>query len=263
MIQQIQNYLPGDHPWQNQIQWFETIESTNTYAKQLAAAGAAHGTVLLAGHQTGGRGRMGRSFSSPANAGVYMSVLLRPQCSPQQLMHLTCAAGVAMCDAVENTCGLRPGIKWTNDLVFQKRKLGGILTELVVTPNSTAAVVGIGINVCQTEADFPPELQSIAGSLAMLCGQAPSRWLLAANMIQALYIMGQRLLPDKCTILEQYRQDCITLDAEVSVVCADTLRHGRAIGIDDEGALIIRFQDGHIEAVSSGEVSVRGMYGYV
>ena len=124
-------------------------------------------------------------------------------------------------------------------------------------------IIGIGINCRHRSADFPPELQSIAGSLAMLCGQAPSRWLLAANMIQALYIMGQRLLPDKCTILEQYRQDCITLDAEVSVVCADTLRHGRAIGIDDEGALIIRFQDGHIEAVSSGEVSVRGMYGYV
>jgi len=263
MIQQVLNYLPGDFPWQNQIQWFETIESTNTYAKQLAAAGVPHGTVLLADHQTGGRGRMGRSFVSPTGTGIYLSVLLRPECVPQQLMHLTCAAGVAMCDAVENTCGLRPGIKWTNDLVFQNRKLGGILTELVVTPGSTAAIVGIGINVCQTVSAFPPELQSFAGSLAMFSAQMPSRALLAANMIRALYAMSQRLLPDKQTVLEQYRLDCITLDTDVSVVRAGEVRHGHAIDIDGDGALIVRFHDGHTETVNSGEVSVRGMYGYV
>ena len=263
MIQEIQNYLPGDHPWQNQIQWFETIESTNTYAKQLAAAGAPHGTVLLADRQTGGRGRMGRSFSSPAGTGVYLSVLLRPGCAPQKLMHLTCATGVAMCDAVESTCGLRPGIKWTNDLVFQKRKLGGILTELVVTPDSTAAIVGIGINVCQTISDFPPELQGFAGSLTMFSEQMPSRILLAANMIRTLHTMSQRLLPDKQAILAQYRRDCITLDTDVSVVRSDEVRYGHAIDIDEDGALIVRFHDGHTEAVNSGEVSVRGMYGYI
>ena len=206
---------------------------------------------------------MGRSFSSPAGVGIYMSVLLRPECTPQELMHLTCAAGVAMCDAVERTCGLRPGIKWTNDLVYQKRKLGGILTELVVTPGSTAAIVGIGINVCQTVTDFPQELQSIAGSLAMFSEQPPSRSLLAANMIQALHTMSKNLLLEKCSVLEQYRRDCITLNTDVSVVRADEVRHGHAIDVDDEGALIVRFQDGHTESVNSGEVSVRGMYGYV
>ena len=130
MKQRILDHLPRNHPWAGNIHYFDTIDSTNTEAKRLAAAGAPHGTVLIAGHQTGGRGRMGRSFHSPAGLGIYLSVILRPECAPGDLMHLTCAAAVAMCDAVENAAGFRPGIKWTNDLVYGKRKLGGILTEL-------------------------------------------------------------------------------------------------------------------------------------
>ena len=135
---------------------FETIDSTNTYLKQLAEAGAEGGTAVIAHSQTGGRGRLGRSFHSPAGSGIYLSYLLRPNCKPEGLMHLTCAVAVAMCDAVEKTTGLRPGIKWTNDLVWQKRKLGGILTELGFENGLVSyAVVGIGINCTQTEEDFP------------------------------------------------------------------------------------------------------------
>ena len=263
MKEHILSYLPGDHPWQNQIYWFDSIESTNTYAKELARAGAPEGTVLIADRQTGGRGRMGRSFSSPGGAGVYMSVILRPSCEPEDMMHLTCATAVSMCDAVERTCGFRPGIKWTNDLVCQKRKLGGILTELAVTPGNTAAIVGIGINVSQAVSDFLPELQSMAGSLAMFSKDPPSRAMLAANMICSLHTMAQTLLSGKSTMLEQYRRDCVTLGADVSVLCADTVRHGHALSVDDSGALVVRFADGHTEAVTAGEVSVRGMYGYI
>lgn len=262
MKQEILSFLPGDHPWQNHIHWFESLDSTNTQAKRMAREGAPHGTVLIAGHQTGGRGRMGRSFHSPAGSGLYLSLLLRPNCPPEQLMHLTCAAAVAACQAIENTCGLLPGIKWTNDLVLAGRKLGGILTELAVMPDSTAAIVGIGINLTQKPEDFPAELRQMAGSVAMFCQEAPSPAKLAAVLILAFREMDAQLLTGKTAMLETYRQNCVTLGRDVSVVQGDSVRHGHAVSVDDQGALVVRFPDGHTEAVNAGEVSIRGMYGY-
>ena len=151
MREKIIKNLRESCPWQDSLLWFDSIESTNTHARELARQGAAHGTVLIADHQTGGRGRLGRSFHSPAGSGVYMSVILRPNCNPQEIMHLTCAAAVAMCDAVETAAGFRPGIKWTNDLVCGHRKIAGVLTELGFDSHGNVdfAVVGIGINCCQ------------------------------------------------------------------------------------------------------------------
>ena len=206
---------------------------------------------------------MGRSFHSPAGSGLYFSVILRPSAPPEQWMHLTCAAAVAACRAVQNACGLLPGIKWTNDLVFHQRKLGGILTELITLPESTAAIVGIGINLLQMPKDFPPELQAMAGSLAMFSQETPSQEKLAAHLIQQLQKMDETLLTDKSGILDAYRQNCITLGTDVSVVQADSIRHGHAVTVDEQGALVVQFTDGHTEAINSGEVSIRGMYGYI
>lgn len=251
--------------WQDSLLWFDSTDSTNTRARELAKQGAPHGTVLIADHQTGGRGRRGRTFHSPAGSGIYMSVILRPHCAPHELMHLTCAAAVAMCDAVEKSCGFRPGIKWTNDLVCGKRKIAGVLTELGFdgSGNVAFAVIGIGINCCQQESDFPKEIRSIAGSLASVRGQKIDRARVAAAMMNALYRMDAQLMNKKADILEQYRRDCITLGREISLVRGEEIRHGAALDIDDEGALIVEFSDGHTETVNSGEVSVRGMYGYV
>ena len=266
MKQQILSFLPGDHPWQNQIYWFDTIDSTNTRAKEMAAQGAPHGTVLIAGHQTAGRGRLGRSFQSPAGLGVYMSVILRPNCPPEQLMHLTCASAVAMCDAVAKVTGKRPGIKWTNDLVMEKRKIAGILTELSVNPKNGLvdyAIVGVGINCGQKTEDFPLEIRSFAGSLSMVTGKEilPSR--MAAAMVAALHRMDAALFFPVPVLMRQYRSDCITVGHDVSLVRGDEVRHGHAVGITDTGALVVRFADGHTEAINSGEISVRGLYGYV
>lgn len=258
--------LPGDHPWRGSILWFDSISSTNDRAKELAAGGAPHGTVLIADQQTGGRGRMGRSFQSPAGCGVYMSVILRPNCAPDRLMHLTCAAAVAMCEAVENAAGFRPGIKWTNDLVFGGKKLGGILTELSVDPQSGLvqhAIVGIGINCCQRAEDFPPELRDMAASLSMVTKQAVDRSRLAAAMIQALSRMDVMLLTEKAAVMKAYAGDCITLGQDIVLLRSQERRYGKAIGIDPDGGLIVTFEDGTTEPVTSGEVSVRGMYGYV
>lgn len=263
MLNEILSNLPGNHPWQNHIHWYDCINSTNTQAKLMASDGAPHGTVLIADRQTGGRGRMGRSFQSPGGMGVYMSVILRPQCPADRLMHLTCAAAVAACDAVECSTGIRPGIKWTNDLVCGSRKIAGILTELVTAGSDTCAVVGIGINCCQQESDFSDDIRGFAGSLSMAAGKPIDRAKVAAALITSLYEMDQALLSGKAAMMSHYRQRCITIGKDVSLLRADEVRHGHALAVDDDGALIVRFADGHTEAVQSGEISVRGMYGYI
>ena len=265
MKEQILSHLSADYPWKSHFHYFEELGSTNDLLKTMAKDGAPHGTVLIADRQTGGHGRMGRSFHSPGGVGVYLSILLRPECKPMQLLHLTCAAAVAMCDAVEKATGFRPGIKWTNDLVYGKRKLGGILTELGLTPKGMVdyAIIGIGINCCQEISEFAPDIRNIAASLSMVTGQLIDRSQVAAAMMESLHKMSDTLLTGKAAMLDAYRADCITVGQDISLVRSEEVRHGHAIDVNEEGALIVRFPDGHTEAVNSGEVSVRGMYGYV
>ncbi len=265
MKNEILAFLSPQYSWGESLHYLEVTDSTNDQLKKMAQSGAPQGTALIAGYQTGGRGRRGRTFLSPADMGIYLSILLRPDCAPGELMHLTCAAGGAMCNALEAATGLRPGIKWTNDLVSGKRKLGGILTELKFTPQGKLdfAIIGIGINCCQQEGDFPPELREIAGSLAMVTGKEIHRAQVAAAMLDALHEMSKQLLTGKEALLCQYRKDCITIGNEISLIRGEEVLHGRALDVDGEGALVVAFPDGHVEAVNAGEVSVRGMYGYI
>lgn len=256
----------GGHPWADTIHVYDEVSSTNTLARELAAAVAPAGTVLIADRQSAGRGRLGRTFLSPGGVGIYFSVILRPDCRPQELMHLTCAVAVAMCDAVEAAFGFRPGIKWTNDLVVGTKKLGGILTELSLNPKTGLvdyAVVGIGINCRQQEADFDGSIRSLACSAAMVTEGEIDRNVLAAEMIRAMERCDRQLLPDRQEMLTSYRRDCITLGRRVSILRGDEVRHADALDIDDEGGLIVRYDDGSTAAVTSGEVSVRGLYGYI
>lgn len=265
MLHEIIEKVPLTNPWRDKIQYFDTISSTNDVLKQMALEGAPEGTVLVANMQTGGRGRLGRSFHSPSGLGIYLSVLLRPNCGPKDLMHLTCAAASATCTAIEQSALFRPGIKWTNDLVFQKRKLSGTLTELGLKGDGTAAyaIVGTGVNCNQACEDFPPEIRELAGSLRMFTGKEIDRSLVAAKMIDAYYRMNQALLTNREALLSQYRRDCVTLGQEVSILRGAEVRHGRALDVDEEGALIVKYENGTVEAVNSGEVSVRGLYHYV
>lgn len=262
---QVLSCLPPDSPLANRFIWLPETDSTNSFLKRLAPSGIPAGTAVCAGHQTGGRGRMGRSFDSPAGMGIYLSMLLRPECPAQDLMHLTCAAAVAVCDAIEKTAGFRPGIKWTNDLVYGKRKLCGILTELGLRPDGSVdyAVVGAGVNCHQKLSDFPRDLQDKAGSLEMVTGKPVSPPILAANMLTSLYRLKDGLLREKAAMLRQYRSDCVTLGKDVCITQDSSLRHGKALDISDTGALIVEFEQGQLETVDSGEVSVRGMYGYM
>ena len=265
MKQEILSQFTTECPWRDTLYWYDTIDSTNNRAKELAKEGAPHGTVLIAGNQTGGRGRMGRSFSSPAGMGVYLSVILRPGCTADKLMHLTCAVAVAACKAVEKASGVSAQIKWINDLVCGKEKLGGILTEMSVNTAGLVdwAVVGIGINCCQQKTDFPAQLQDMATSLRLQTGKLCPPALLAACLTEALYETDKILLSQKAQLMDIYRGRCITLQKDVTLVRGEEISHGKALDLDEDGGLLVRFSDGTEKVVSSGEVSVRGMYGYI
>jgi BirA family biotin operon repressor/biotin-[acetyl-CoA-carboxylase] ligase len=263
MLSHIQQHL-ADHPWCDRVHWYDEIGSTNDLARQMAYEGCPSGTCILAGKQTNGHGRMGRSFSSPDGMGVYLSCILRPNCKPEQLMHLTCAAAVAAADAVKDAAGVDCGIKWTNDLVVGTKKLGGILTALQIDPNTglvSAAILGIGINCLQSKGDFPPELRDMATSLAMhtkRCDPAA----LAAALIQRLQQMDGQLR-EKKQIMASYKARCVTLGKEVSWMAGDTLHHGTALDLDENGGLVLQLSDGTTKIAAFGEVSIRGMYGYL
>ena len=264
MKNEILSILPGDHPWAEHLHIHERLSSTNIELKQLAQAGAPQGTTVIAREQTAGRGRMGRSFYSQKDTGLYISCLLRPNCAPTDLMHLTCATGVAVTRATQKACGATPQIKWINDLVMGNKKLGGILTELSISPQTGLveyAIVGIGINCLQDE--FPEDLSQIATSLLLSTGATCSPARLAAFLIGELFDMAQTLLSDKNSWIESYRKSCITLNKEVMVHIGDHHFAATAKDIDADGSLVVLLPDGTEKILSSGEASVRGYWGYV
>ena len=250
----------GGHPWAGTVEVLETVDSTNNYLKNRAAAGAPHGTVAIAECQTGGRGRLGRRFDSAAGAGVYLSVLLRPACPPQALMSLTAQAAVATRRAIRTVTGVEAGIKWVNDLVLNGRKLCGILTELSIEAESglvSYAVVGVGVNCNRAVADFPPELRDTVGSLRSETGTRVDRNALAAAMIRELSALPA------LDWREEYRSACVNMGREVQILApGQPPRTGKALDVGPDAELIVQTETG-TEAVQSGEVSVRGMYGYV
>lgn len=250
-----------DHPWSERLVVLDTIDSTNTYAKSLAARGAAHGTVVLAHHQTGGRGRLGRSFASPKGKGVYLSAILRYDAPPSKLLHLTCVAAEAVRRAVADAAGLQCGIKWINDLVVEQKKLCGILTELVTTPQGFAVIVGAGVNCSHLPADFPPDVAPMATSL-LQCGCPVPRSAVAAAIIRQLELADREMLTP-ANWMDSYRNHCLTLGQDVQLLRDGTVRYAHVDAMDDQGSLLVTLPDGTRETVFSGEVSVRGMYGYV
>ena len=244
----------------------ESVDSTNNYLKRHSGQ-LPHGAALVADRQTGGRGRLGRSFLSPAGKGIYCSLLLRPDVPPAQAVNLTAWVAVAVCDAIEDATGLRPGIKWTNDIIMNGRKVCGILTEMSIEGESGALqhlITGIGINANQSAEDWPEELRDIAGSVAQATGRSVGRGRLAACLLNALERMYDSwLVGDKAPYLERYRRDCVTLGKPVRLIGPAGEEDAFARAIDEDFALIVTMADGTQRRVTSGEVSVRGLYGYV
>lgn len=265
--QTMRSFLGGVQVVGGRIDCFDSIDSTNAYLKRIALDGAPDGTVAVAAEQTSGRGRRGRTFQSAAGKGVYLSVLLRPELTPAQLMPLTGLVAVAMSRAVDRVGGTNVQIKWTNDLVLNGRKLCGILTELSVEGETGAlqyVVPGIGINVSQCEEDFDGDVAQIATSILRETGRHISRAELAAAMIEELDALYAALKSgDTSAYLDEYRRRCVTIGREVQLLWQDTKEKVTALDVDEEFGLIVRRENGTVETIRTGEVSVRGLYGYV
>lgn len=245
---------------------FPVIDSTNNQLKREAPS-TPDGSVVVANEQTGGRGRLGRSFQSQADKGIYLSALLRPDVLPAQALNLTAFVAVAVCEGIERTTGLEPQIKWTNDIVLEGRKVCGILTEMSVEGESGTLqhiVTGIGVNVNQQEDDFPEEIRDVAGSLSMVKGEEIPRGRLAAEIINALDEMYAAWIGDGSDYLERYRQRCLTVGRRVQLHRADgSVEEAQALEVNEDFGLVVEHPDSSRETITSGEVSVRGLWGYV
>ncbi len=233
--------------------WYDSIDSTNNELKR-RLPDAPDGLAIAAMHQSAGRGRFGRTFDSPAGKGLYLSILL----GSGGTSSFTAMAAVAAADAVEEAAGIRPGIKWPNDLVIGRRKLCGILCELC----GGRRIVGVGINVLQTEADFAPEIREKAISLKQALSADIDIRGLAPILCRDLMVMEKSLPEEKALCLEKYRRDCITIGKEVSVRFSgsDAPISGTAEGVDEDYRLIFRTSDGELKLLDGGEVSVFGFY---
>lgn len=247
------------------VRCFDLIDSTNSYLKREAVNGAPNGLCAIANEQTAGRGRSGRSFFSAADCGVYLSMLLRPHCLPQNAMTITAHTAVAVSLAIERACGIKTGIKWTNDIVLGARKLCGILTEITLEAETgliDSVVIGIGVNVNYAPEDFPPEIRDVAGSVYSETGVRADRAKLAAELVLALDEMSEAWCRNPYAWLDQYRNLCVTTGKEVRVIRGDTERNAFALAVTDDFSLRVRYEDGAEEDLDSGEVSVRGLFGY-
>lgn len=237
----------------------DSVPSTNDYIRQFSEGG----TIVLADNQTAGRGRQGRDFQSVPGAGIYFSMLLKPNVGLEQVFSFTPIAAQAVCDAIERLTGVRPKIKWINDILMDGRKICGILTELMLTPDGSIdkVILGIGINVNQALEDFAPQLREIAGSIAMATGKRWNREELTTALIDTL---DRRIADWEAGDVDVagYRADCATLGREVKVLRGKNERTGYAENIADDFSLVVRWPDGTTEQISSGEVSVRGLAGY-
>ena len=241
------------------VRFFESLESTNTYLRR--ETGAPGGTVAVAGAQTGGRGRQGRGFYSPKDMGVYLSMLVRPEVSHADTAGVSACAAIAVAEAIEAVAGVRPGVKWVNDLMLGGRKVCGILTEMAVeaeTGRVEHLIVGAGVNVGQAPGDFPEALREIATSVRAFTGAGVDRGRLAGEMIARLDALFSGWPDNRQAYLDAYRRDCVTLGREVVITQGESVRHAFAEGLGDDFSLIVRFPDGRREALNYGELSVRG-----
>ena len=238
------------------VLFVEETASTNTLLKELALKGQAPGTVLIARRQSGGRGRLERRFSSP-EGGLYLSMLLAPECSAEQSLSITPCTAVAVHRAVSALCGISADIKWPNDLLYNGRKICGILCESVFLNGSQLVILGVGLNVTTPQEAFPQELQDTAGSLLSLCGCAPSPDEAAAQLVAQLDEMYLRWQAEPCAFLDEYRQHCVSINRPVSLIRGGAALPAFSLDIDENYALVVEHPDGTRESISYGEVGLR------
>ena len=240
------------------IRTFKTITSTNTVLKEMAANGAAEGTILVAAEQTAGKGRMSRRFHSPMGTGLYLSILLRPAMNAREALFITTAAAVAVAQTVEEVSDGTAGIKWVNDVFMNGRKICGILTEASFDMESGGleyAVCGIGVNICPPEGGFPEDIKDTAGAVFSKPPSGDVKNRVAAGIISRF--MGYYERFPGHAFFDEYVKRSVIVGKKIIVTGRGEPREAYALGIDRECHLLVRYDDGTEETLNSGEVSIK------
>lgn len=247
----------------NHIKLLKSVNSTNDYAKNEAQNGADEGLVVIADEQKSGKGRMGRHFFSPAGRNIYLTILLRPFMPASEINIITAAAAVAVVNALKKALDIEPSIKWVNDILFDDKKLCGILTEASVeaeTGFASFVVVGIGINVNIEKGGFPPELRDKAISVFEILGKKAMRNTLIAEILsqfeKTYFLVKERKREE---IAREYKKYLSTIGKDIRVTQGDISFNAKALDIDGQCRLIVKGEDGDIKTLSVGEVSSKGV----
>ena len=239
------------------VYWEKCLDSTSSELKLMADKGAENGTVLTAESQLGGRGRQGRSFISP-EGGIYMSMLIRPNCEAERCTQLTPLAAVAVHRAVKECTGLDADIKWPNDLLLGDKKFCGILTELSFDKEGKAQIIlGIGINLNTPEEAFEGELSDIACSILSHSGKSFDKAKLLELLIKELDEHISRWQDEGCFFLEEYRQVCCCKDRQARLITGEKSEDVWLLGIEDDFGLSVRYENGSTDKLYFGEISLR------
>ena len=248
----------------NKILYFDSIDSTNNELKRQAETQVCHGLLAVAEEQTAGRGRRGHGWVSPPGTGIWFSVLLKPEVSPDKASMLTLVAAMAVAKAITETTGLVSQIKWPNDIVVNKKKVCGMLTELSAEMTRINYVV-IGIGIKANNKEFPDEIKETATSLFIESGKHIKR----AAVIEAVGRYFEQYYDefikagDLSLIMDEYNSMLVNAGNQVRIISNDSEEIYTALGINPQGELVVKDADGNVKDIRSGEVSVRGLYGYV
>jgi BirA family biotin operon repressor/biotin-[acetyl-CoA-carboxylase] ligase len=238
---------------------FEQTSSTNDVVEKLARDGVKEGMVVFAESQTRGRGRLGRRWLSPPRKGLWFSVLLRPDLQPQAATQLTVAAATALLRAIRDQAGITPEIKWPNDILIKGRKVAGVLTELSAELDHIKHLtLGVGVDVNLNASEFPAELRKTATSLKIESGRPIHRADLAAAILRELDRDYERIRSRRFDeVADEWEAHCTTLGRRVTIQVGDRVLQGEAEALDDDGALLLRTQHGHLERIIGGDVSLQ------
>ncbi|HEU6447091.1 MAG TPA: biotin--[acetyl-CoA-carboxylase] ligase [Verrucomicrobiae bacterium] len=240
------------------IHVFEQTTSTNDVIEKLARDGVREGVVVFAESQTKGRGRLGRKWISPTRKGLWFSVLLRPNLRPQETTQLTVASATALRRAIVAETNLRPEIKWPNDILLDGKKVAGILTEMSAEVDKVRHVIlGIGIDVNLDSSELPADLKKTATSLKIESGEKISRAELASAILRELDLDYARICAGKFSeVADEWEAHCATIGRNVTVHIGERAIRGRAEALDDDGALLLRTEHGHLERIIGGDVTL-------
>ena len=252
-MKKLENFLKD-----KKIRYFESVSSTNTLLKECAAKGEVENTIFVSEHQTAGRGRLGRTYFSPRGCGIYLSYLLKFPISANDALFITVAAAVAMVRALDNVFSIKAQIKWVNDIYVCDKKLCGILTEGVFSPdgNLDYAILGVGINVKTPTEGYPEEFAYKTTNLESICKEftESKKCELVASFIKNFDIIFSD--KDK-TYIKDYKEASCLLGREIEILSGEHKGYATAIDIDDTAALLIKKADGRTALISCGDVSIR------